>query len=379
MKSHKVPPLDIENIHLLLMGVWRRFHKLSGPPDVLQTREFRSVVAGVKELQDCFQANEFAQDYFKERSLLGAYLLYYWMLHYQEGMSLINEIPYRPTRVLDIASGPAPFSFAALRYGARDVVAIDRNKEALLLASEICGRYGFPIQVRQHHVLQFPLPVEGRFDVIIVGHCLRELFSNEQNQRQKEWVRKLSEYLTPQGMILFVENSLAPMNHDFLTLRDELVATGFSIQAPCVWRGECPALQANSLCFAQREFEKTYLIKEIQRATDIHLSSLKMSYLIVRNLATEWPPVPNYPVYRVISPPIETHAGKRFYLCGTDGKKNIGLRTSTPETKAFDYLKRGELISIENGFVRDSHIDLVEGSHIKVEAALQKPLPFTAE
>lgn len=80
----------------------------------------------------------------------------------------------------------------------------------------------------------------------------------------------------------------------------------------------------------------------------------------------------------MISPPVDTHAGKRYHLCGTDGKKDIGshLKEQTPEARAFDYLKRGELISVEDALVKQQHFDVVLGTRVKVEAALNKPLPY---
>jgi SAM-dependent methyltransferase len=383
MKTTKMPSPDLETIMPLLLGVWRRFHKLSGPADVLQTREFRSVVQALQQLQKGLETGHelIGQDYLAQPDLLGAYLLYYWVLHYQQGLALINEIPSSPGRVLDLASGPGAFAFAALRHGAREVVALDRNSTALKLAGEICGRYGFPLTARHHSVLKFPFPVEGKFDLIIVGYCLEELFPDTQkgwNQNQKEWIQQLQHYLSPEGKILFVESSLLHANHRLLALRDLLVKEGFPVQAPCVWKGECPALQAKSLCYAQRDFEKPYLIKEIQRAAQINLGSLKMSYLILRNPASGWPALPERPLYRIISPPVETHMGKRFHLCGTDGKKDLGshLTEQSSESKAFDYLKRGELISIEGALVKQQHFDIVLGTRIKIEAALNKPLPF---
>lgn len=383
MKKNKMPPSDLETVLPLLIGIWRRFHKLSGPPDVLQTREFRSVVTAVQQLQKGLETgNELiGQDYLAQPDLLGAYLLYYWILHYQQGLALINEIPYSPRRVLDLASGPGAFSFAALRHGASEVVAIDQNATALKLASEICGRYGYPLTGRSHSLLRFPFPVTGKFDLIIIGHCLEELFPDTKKnwtQTQKNWIQSLLNYLSPQGMLLFVENSLLQTNHRLLALRDQLVKEGFPVQAPCVWKGDCPALQVKSLCYAQREFEKPFLIKEIQRAAQINLSSLKMSYLILRHPEADWPLLPERPLYRIISPPIESHAGKRYHLCGTDGKKDLGshLKEHTPETRAFDYLKRGELISIEDALVKQPHFDIVLGTRVKVEAALNKPLPF---
>lgn len=377
-----MPSSDLQEIIPLLMGVWRRFHKLSGPADRLQTREFRSVVQGVQKLQEGLERGDslVGQDYFSDPELLGAYLLYYWTIHYQQGLALINEIPDFSGRVLDLASGPGAFSFAALRHGAREVVAIDRSPEALKIATEICGRYGLPLTARNHSLHRFPLPVEGKFDLIIIGHCLEELFpvsQNSWNASQKGWIKRLLPYLSTTGMLLFVENSHSNANHRVLSLRDQLVQEGFPVQAPCVWKGDCPALQVNNFCYAQREFEKPYLIKEIQRAAQINLGSLKMSYLILRHPEAGWPSLPNEPLYRVISPPFESHGGKRYYLCGNDGKKDLGsrLREENAETRAFDFLKRGELISIENALVKQQHYDLVLGSRLKIEAALNKPLP----
>lgn len=381
-----MPPLDLETIIPLLIGVWRRYTKLSGPGDKLQTREFRTIVEAVQKLQKGLETGDelIGLDYLAEPDLLGAYLLYYWVLHYQQGLALINEVPDFHGRVLDLGSGPGAFAFAALRHGAREVVAIDRNPTALKLASEVCGRYGLTLTARTHSLLKLPLPVEGKFDLIILGYCLQELFPDSQKgwvQAQKEWINRLSQLLTPDGMILFVESSLLHANHRLLALRDQLVKEGFPVQAPCVWKGECPALQSKNPCYAQRDFEKPYLIKEIQRAAQINLSSLKMSYLILRNPASGWPQMPDYPVHRVISPPIDTHAGTRFHLCGTEGKKDLGshLKELPPEVRAFDYIKRGELISIENALVNGQHFDIVPGTRLKIEAALNKPLPFVSD
>jgi len=103
-----------------------------------------------------------------------------------------------------------------------------------------------------------------------------------------------------------------------------------------------------------------------------------MTYLIVRSPHAEWPKLSPLPLYRVISPPIESHLGKRFYLCGTDGKKNIGSHlTSHPiESRPFEYLRRGELISVENAMEKQQNMDIVQGTEVKVVAALNKPLPF---
>lgn len=382
MKEKRTPPLDLDTILPILIGIWRRFRKESGPPDSLQTREFRSVVSSITTLQQGFAEGQslIGQDYFANRELLSAYLLYHWVIHYQQGMSLINEIPSTPRRLLDVCSGPAPFAFAALRHGAQEVYAIDRNLTALELGGEVCGRYGMPLTIRQWKGPSHSLPVEGSFDLIILGHCLQELFpSSHKNwfEHQLAFVNTLLQRLTPNGFLLIADHSYLEANRRVLRLRDSLVHQGVPVQAPCVWKGDCPALQvANSPCYAQRELEKPFLIKEFQRAAQINLSSLKMSYLILRQPAAGWPNLPQKRLYRVISPPVETYQGKRYYLCGTDGKKNLGchFNPAPKEARAFDYLKRGELISVENPLEKQNSLDIVDGTHVSVEAACGKPL-----
>lgn len=384
MKSHKKTPLhDLDNIVPILLGAWRRMHKLSGPSDKLQTREFRSVVTGVKALQEKSLDGQslIGRDYFTDKNLLGAYLLYDWIVHYQQGLSLLGELPAPPRRVLDICSGAAPFAFAALRHGAQEVIATDRNESALQLGAEVCGRNGFPLTVRRWDCLKQPLPVDGPFDLIILAHCLEELFPQSVKgwqEQQNAFIASLLRKLTPEGHLLIVDSSYNEANRRVLMLRDHMVANGIPVQAPCVWRGECPALKTpNSPCYAQREFEKPYLVKEIQRAASINLSSLKMSYVIFRNTAAGWPVPETEPFYRVISPPVESFSGKRFYLCGTDGKKQLESRLSNhpPESRAFDYLKRGELIAVTDALRKENALDVIQDTVVRVVAACGKPVP----
>lgn len=366
----------------ILIGAWRRMLKLAGPADVLQTREFKDVVACVKSLQERSHNGQSlsGQDYFKNPNLLGAYLLYDWPLHYQQGLSLIGELPEPPKRVLDICSGAAPFAFAALRHGAHEVIATDQNAAALQLGAEVCGRYGLTLTARQWNCLKQPAPFEGKFDLIILGHCLDDLFPAANKgwmDEQNNYIKKLLNLLTPNGQLLVVDSSQNEMNRRVLMMRDSMVEAGVPVQAPCVWRGECVALKANSQCYAQRELEKPRLIKDIQRSLSINLNSLKMSYLLFRNPSAGWPDVGTEPLYRVISPPVETFSGKRFYLCGTDGKKQLGshIEKHPAESKPFEYLKRGELISIGGAIEKQNAMDIVQGTTVRVVAACGKPLP----
>lgn len=382
MKSKRSPSPDLETLMPLLLNLWRRFHKEAGPADRLQTREFRRVVAAIKSLEELHKgsSNLLENDYFANREFLSAYLLYQWVVHYQQALSLMGELPFTPKRVLDICSGPAPFAFAALRHGAQEVIATDRNTQALELGAEVCGRYGMPLSIRKWDCFKSMLPVEGKFDLITIGHALEELFPSSTKgwqETQLVFINSLLQRLTPQGFLLLAEGSFTEQNRRLLTLRDSLVAQGIAVQAPCVWRGECPALKTpNSPCYAQRPMEKPYILREIQRAASINLSSLKMSYVIFRAPTAAWPVLPDRPLYRVISPPVESYQGKRFYLCGTEGKVSLGsrLQVQPQESRPFDYLQRGELISIQDALEQPRALDIIEGTKITLEAACGKPL-----
>lgn len=379
----KLPEHNLDEIMPVLMGAWRRLHKEAGPSDKLQTREFRRVVEAVKTLQSGLEKSNklVGQDYFSDKNLLGAYLLYQWVVHYQQGLSILGEIPREPRRVLDICSGPGAFALAAIKHGASDVTTTDQNLAALQLGAEVCGRSGHALSIRQWNCRKNPLPLEGKFDVIILGHCLTELFPASEsnwNVKQMEFLSMLLNRLTPEGYLVVIDNSYLDTNRRILQMRDRLVEKGIPVQAPCVWRGECPALQTqNSPCYAQREFYKPYLIKEIQRAAEINLGSLKMSYVIFRNPHAGWPTLDDKKYYRIISPPIESFHGNRFYLCGVDGKKNLGSRLEviSSEARAFEYLKRGELISIEDAHEQQNSLDIIEGTKIKIATACGKPIP----
>lgn len=377
MKSKRNPSLDLDTLMPLLISIWRKFQKEGGPADKLQTREFRSVVEAVKKLQD---PSKLPLNYFKDKHLLGAFLLYQFVVHYQEGVSFIGEIPSVPKRVLDVCSGPGAFALAALKHGASEVFAIDQNKEALHLASETCGRFGYTLTGREWNVKQ-QIPIDGKFDLITLGYSLNELFPQNKKgwvQEQQIFIEMLLGKLTDNGFLAIVESSFQEDNRRLLELRDRLTANGVPVQAPCVWKGECPALKTvNSPCYAQRAFEKPYLIKEIQRAAEINLSSLKFSYIIFKNPKSSWPKLPEGEFYRVISPPIDVQARKRFYLCGTDGKKILesALKNHSQNSKAFDYLRRGELISIEDANAHLNTFSVNENTTLKIVAACGKPIP----
>lgn len=347
----------------ILIAAWRKLTKLPiGPLDRLQTREFRSLVGAIGRLRE--------EKVMSDRELIGAYLLYDWQLHRAQGLSLITEIPTPPRRVLEIGCGGAPFALAALERGATEVVGLDHNPDVLRVATEICGKLGHPISLRQYDCRSLNFPVEGKWDLIILGYSLYEISTNPVS-----YIQALLSKLSDNGFILIVEPSEQAHNKKFLALRDALSGAGVPIQAPCLWKGICPALRhGSSACYAQRPFEKPPLVKEIQRALQINLSSLKMSYLLLSKTPK---PALERELYRVVSPPVETFKGERFFLCGNKGQRTLGssLKEHPKHSKAFTFLKRGDVISVENGIERRDDLEVGMETVVRLEAPCDKPAP----
>lgn len=368
-KRKPQPKPEFEELIPLLITLWRKMQKLPvGPLDRLQTREFQSVIEAITRLQ--------TERIFSDKEVLGAYFLYDFILHYAQGLSLIQELPNKPSRVLDLGSGGSPFALAALRHGAQEVFSLDVHPEVLKFGAEVCGKIGFPISVREHDCRDLKFPVEGKWDLIILGYSLSEFFN--ETQAQERYVRSLMHRLSDEGYILLVESSSQQENRHFLALRDALVANGALIQAPCVWKGQCPALlHASSPCYAQRPFEKPPLIKDIQKAMNINLSSLKMSYLILKSPRSASSTTCTQRLFRVISPPVETFRGERYFLCGTEGKRTLGsrLKEHPKHSKAFEYLRRGDLISIKNPLEVRDDLEITLETQVHLEAPCDKPLP----
>lgn len=344
--------------------------KLSGgPPDRLQTREFQALVRDLLAYRDSKDLSS--------SEAIAAYFLYEWPLRYAEGLSLLRELPAPPARTLEIGSKGAPFSLAALQQGAVEAFVLDTHERMLRYGAEFCGQMGHPISYRTCDPKKISsFPIEGKWDLITLPHSLFSLFPR--TEERLIYVNRLLSLLSPQGHLLIVEPSDTDTNRSFLSLRDELSKIGIPILAPCLWKGDCPALRSNAPCYAQRPLDKPFMIRGIQRACNINLSSLKMSYLLLGSPLTELCQLPDN-LYRVVSPPVSTYKGERLFLCGVKGQKTLGstLKEHPKHSKAFEYLKRGDVIAIDDAAELDNDMQVFEKTSLQLYAPCDKPVPVS--
>lgn len=361
--------VDWQELYTLLIAHYRQLNKLPiGPLDHMQTREFRALVEKVEELPTNFDLSD--------RALLSAYMMYEWPQQLAQGISLIQEIPEVPSRVLEITSGAAPFALAALMSGSNETVAMGMKPLALKSAGDISGRFGYPLSVREHDPRQIrDWPIEGKWDLIIVSYSLRELF--QETEKQKNFVLSLLSKVNECGHVLLVDSSAVDINRHYLGLRDLLIKEGVRVQAPCIWQGACPALaHGSSPCFTQRPFEKPFMINQIQRSARINSNSLKMTYLLLCPPGQKPTHPENERLYRVVSPPIDTFKGPRHFLCGVDGKKTLGTRLQMhpKQSKAYEYLKKGDVVAIKQPIELEDDLIISEETEFTLKAPFDKPV-----
>ncbi len=268
--------------------------------------------------------------YMDDPRLLGAYLLFYWPVSYAQGRQVLGELRTRPRRVLDLGSGPGPLAFAALDAGAAEVTAADRSRPALALARELAAEAGEALATREWDPQRTgELPASG-LDAVVVGHLLNELFGKGEPAlgRRAALVERALAALRPAGSLVLIEPALRDTSRELLQLRDVLVRRGFAVRAPCLFRGDCPALvKASDWCHAERLFTMPPLLEELARVAGLHKEALKMSYLVLAPKGEPWPEPPPGRTFRIVSEALEGKGRQRYMgwrAGGADGARASG-------------------------------------------------------
>jgi SAM-dependent methyltransferase len=356
-----------------------------GPEDVLAPDELREVGAAVARLsRGLTRDRELAgARYLDDERLLGAYLLFYWPVSYLQARGVVSELPRRPRAVLDLGSGPGPMAFAALDAGAPEVTAADRSARALAAARRLAAAAGEPLATREWNPTR-PGSLAGlapgkRFDLVTMGHALNELFRGpDADARRAALLEEALALVEPGGSLLVVEPALRDTSRALLRVRDLLVARGFAVRAPCLFRGACPALLRESdWCHAERPIEPPPLVAQIGRAAGLRKEAVKMSYLVLAPKGEPWAEPPRGRVFRIVSEPLPSKGRLRYMGCGPEGRMGLSLQEKHVQegNRRFAELLRGDVVEISGGEPRGDGIALGEGSTVKVVAAAGRPVP----
>ncbi len=369
-----------------LVAAWRKIAQARGPSRELTPAEIKRVAGGVRRLsRGLTRDRTFAGlPYMDEPELLGAYLLFYWPISYAQGRQVLGELTGRPRSVLDLGSGPGPLAFAALDAGAAEVIAADRSRRALAIARELATEAGEGIATREWNpqggLTALDASRKQRFDLVLFGHLLNELFGREEAalERRAALVEEALGRLKPGGSAVIIEPALRETSRNLLRVRDLLVARGYAVRAPCLYRGNCPALiKETDWCHAEREWETPRLVEELARAAGLHKEALKMSYLVLAPKGEPWPEPPPGRLFRIVSEPLEGKGRQRFIGCGPEGRIGLALQEKhrADRNASFFRLKRGDVVRLTETESRGDGFALSDRSEVSVVAPAGRPVP----
>jgi SAM-dependent methyltransferase len=342
----------------------------------------KSVAAGVRALSEGLTRDRtlVGSPYLEDPNLLGAYLLFYWPVSYAQARQVFGELANAPRSVLDLGSGPGAISFAALDAGAADVVAADRSKRALALARELATEASEGLRTRewtvrpdQKALLGAKLAPGERFDVIVLGHLLNELFGAGQEaiEARAALLEEVLARVKPGGSAVVLEPASRDTSRDLLKMRDLLVARGYAVRAPCFYRGNCPALvRGSDWCHAERIWEPSRLIAEIARAAGLRKESLKMSYLVLAPKGEAWSEPPPGRIFRIVSEPLHGKGRRRYIGCGPEGRLGLALQDKhrSEQNAEFFHLQRGDVVRVTEAEARGDGLALKDRSAVAVIA-----------
>ncbi len=368
-----------------LLAAWRRARRSpAGPPDRLAPAELREVARAVQQLsQGLTRERSLAGSrYMDEPALLGAYLLFFWPVSYAQARQVLGELPHLSGAALDLASGPAPLAFAALDAGVREVTVADRSATALAAARELAAEAGEALRIRQVDLAGAKpgqSDVGGPFDLISIGHGLNELYASRLDapERRAAMMDSWMGLLKEGGSLLILEPALRDTSRNLLRVRDLLVQRGRVVRAPCLYRGNCPALiKESDWCHAERSWQRPPLVEMIAAAAGLRKESLKMSYLLMASPNSTWNEPPQGRAFRIVSEPLQGKGRLRYMGCGPEGRIGLALQEKhrTEQNAAFFRLQRGDVIVLTEADARGDGLALSQRSEVRIVSPAGRPV-----
>jgi Mitochondrial small ribosomal subunit Rsm22 len=256
----------------------------------------------------------------------------------------------RAPRVLDLGAGTGAAGAAARAFfgAATEIVAVDLVAGPGIITADL----GAPGPVRG---------VTGRFDLIVAGHLLNELFVQApasgriraRADRVRAWCDGL---LAPAGTFIVLEPALRETSRDLLAVRDHLLAApgGLRVVAPCLWTGPCPAFARERDWCHDATFEPSEVVGQRPRRVDFSYLALRRDRGAAAQAAaaaagTALPPPPADPaLFRIVSDALVEKGRLRLFGCGPSGRHALVRldRHRAPSNAAFDLLTRGDLARV---------------------------------
>jgi ribosomal protein RSM22 (predicted rRNA methylase) len=245
-----------------------------------------------------------------------------------------------PHRVLDLGAGTGSAGQAVrLRWPNVEIVSVDKVGGPGVLRADIAR------SIR-------PPGVEGRFDWVIAAHLINELALDLDGKWRlvRGWCRDL---MTEDGACILIEPALRETSRGLLALRDQVIAAGHFVAAPCLLQGPCPALARDrDFCHASAG-----VIAQGRSRVDF-------SYLVIRKHGRT---CEDKDLFRVVSDPMKDKGRLRLFACGPAGRLLVTRldRDRSESNEAFAQLGRGDLVRLRDAEMRGDGLRCTDGTNVE--------------
>jgi hypothetical protein len=154
----------------------------------------------------------------------------------------------------------------------------------------------------------------------------------------------LDHALAPDGYFVLIEPATPGPSRRVMAWRDELVAAGYKIAAPCLGATACPMRTHGDLwCHQDAPWSVPKGLAELDRELGFDKESLKYSYLIVtREGATRQAP----DRWRVVSNLHRSKGRAWAWLCGAKEELVKAEHLTRHRLPAFERARRGDVLEI---------------------------------
>jgi len=240
-----------------------------------------------------------------------------------------------PVRVLDLGAGTGAAGEAARAFFTQGGASAG---DAVRLVS--VDRVAGPgVLVRD---LSAPGPVEGlgrEFDLVIAAHVVNELYVDRAPEalvaaRARKVISWCETLLADGGTFVIIEPALRETSRELLAVRDQLVAAGLHVVAPCLWAGACPALAR----------ERDWCHDAAPAGAD-GSPRVDFSYLVLRRAGQA---ATDPELYRIVSDPLVEKGKLRIFGCGPAGRHPLVRldRHRSDANAGLDRLRRGDVARV---------------------------------
>ena len=228
----------------------------AGLEALLQTASRRQLSDKAAVLSERYRRNEPSSQFIRSEGDVLAYMLGRLPATYAAAVSAFGRLrearpAFLPKTLLDVGAGPGTAAWAALAVWPElgSIAMIDHNRNFVAMARELANHSGLaPLNaadISVGNIADLALRDE-QFDLVVVNYALTELSMPEVAKAIAALLRHAS------GMLVMVEPGTTRDYQRLMATRQQLVAAGAGIVAPCPHAGRCPLPQHDWCHFSVR-------------------------------------------------------------------------------------------------------------------------------